>query len=344
MDETFDSGFELNEGAEVCVAGDGAADTVTDLVLAGDGVPGVGVELLEAEGDLAGGGIDLEDFDFELLADGEDVGGVGDAVPGDVGDVEEAVGAADVDEGTVVGEGADGAGDGVAFVDLGEAAVFGGALLFFHDGAAVHDYVGSFIVLFFELGDADLDLLAYELLCFGGVARAAAGGGHEGANAYIDGEAALDGGSDGASDDGFGGKSFFEGGEVPGLRDLEEGELIVAVFVAAFDGDEEVVAEGGRGGEGGEGEDAFGLVADVEEDGVCGDGGDGGVDLLAPAFGGGGVALIVLLEQGVERLGGFGDFDGLGGFGGDGIGHVGHKWAAFILSHGRGGALPCPEL
>jgi len=45
---------------------------------------------------------------------------LGDAGPGDVGDVEQAVGAADVDEGSVGSEGADGALDDLVDGDLGE--------------------------------------------------------------------------------------------------------------------------------------------------------------------------------------------------------------------------------
>ena len=66
---------------------------------------------------------------------------------------------------------------------------------------------------------------------------------------------------------------------------------------------------GGGRGEGGEGQDAFGLVADVEEDGVGGEGGYGGVDLLLAGFADGGVALLVLLEEVFELF-----RRGLGGF------------------------------
>ena len=50
-------------------------------------------------------------------------------------------------------------------------------------------------------------------------------------------------------------------------------------------------------------EDAFGFVTDVEEDGVGGEGGDGGVDLLLAGFADGGVALLVLLEEVFELFG-----------------------------------------
>ncbi len=132
VNHAFDAGFELDEGSEVCGTRDGAADALACFVFVGDGVPWVRLELLQAEGDAAlSSGSILRIFGFDLLADGEDVGGLGDAVPADVADVEEAVGTADVDEGAVVGEGADGAGDDVAFLELGVAAVLVGAVFFF---------------------------------------------------------------------------------------------------------------------------------------------------------------------------------------------------------------------
>ena len=64
----------------------------------------------------------------------------------------------------------------------------------------------------------------------------------------------------------------------------EARELVVALGVATFDGDGEAIAESGRllvGGKDGEGEDAFCLVADVDEDGVRGEGHDGAAELAA---------------------------------------------------------------
>ena len=239
VDHAFDAGLELDEGAEVGDAGDSAANALACGVFGGYDIPGVRLELLEAECDAAGLGVDLEDFGVDGLAGGEDVGGLGDAVPGDVADVKEAVDAADVDEGAVVVEGTDGAGDDVAFAELGVAAVAGGAVFFFGDGAAVDDYV---FVGGVELGDADADLLADELFHLSGVAGSAAGCREEGADAYVNGETAFDYGGDCSGDDGFFGEGLFEGGPVFGLRDLVAGEGVVALFVAAFDGDEELGA------------------------------------------------------------------------------------------------------
>lgn len=220
--------------------------------------------------------------------------------------MEEAVDSADVDEGAVVGEAADGAGERRAFGDLVVATLFGGAVFFFGDGTAVYDDVFFGCV---ELDDAAANLLADELLDLGSVARSTAGVGHEGANAYVHAEATFDDGRDRAGDDGLVGEGLFERGPVFWLRDTQAGELVVALFVAALDGDHEpgawfdglVCAL-----EQGERENALCLVADIDEDLLGGDGDDGSGDLAAVVRGSARVGLLVLLKDLVEGFGGLG--------------------------------------
>ena len=235
-------------------------------------VPGVGLELLEAERDLVGFGIDFEDAQRELLADREHVFRLGDAGAGDVADVEQAVETRlNLDECAVGHEGANGAGDGVALFERGAAAGELAAGLLFENHAAIDDdvFIGDV-----ELGDAAGDLLADEGFELGGVAGSAAAGGHEGAHADVDAEAALDDGGDGSGDGNFFGEGALEGRPVARLRDAEARELVVALFVAAGDGDGERVAGLDAFGivrEGRARQNAFDLVADVEEDLIGGE-------------------------------------------------------------------------
>ncbi len=97
--------------------------------------------------------------------------------------MEQAVDAAQVDECAVGHEGADGAGDGVAFLHGFTAGLADAAGLLFKNHAAIDDYV---FVGDFELGDAAGDFSADQLFELGCVFGSAAAGGHEGADADID--------------------------------------------------------------------------------------------------------------------------------------------------------------
>ena len=87
--------------------------------------------------------VDLDDPDIDLLADGEHLARMIDAPPGDVGHMQQAVDAAEVDERAVVGEVLDGALDDLAFREVGDDLVtlLGAALL--EHGAAGHDDVAA---------------------------------------------------------------------------------------------------------------------------------------------------------------------------------------------------------
>ena len=98
--------------------------------------------------------------------------------------------------------------------------------LLFEDHAAIDDHVFIGDV---ELGDAAGDLGADQLFQLGGVLGSAAAGGHEGAHADIDRDAALADFSDGADDGQLLGEGGFEGRPVAGLRHFEARELVVVL-------------------------------------------------------------------------------------------------------------------
>ena len=95
------------------------------------------------------------------------------------------------------------------------AAFLLSARLLFEDYATIDDYV---FVGDVELGDAAGDFGADHFLELGGVAGAAAAGGHEGAYTDVDGEAALDNGGDGADHGELFCEGCFKRGPVAGLR------------------------------------------------------------------------------------------------------------------------------
>ena len=105
---------------------------------------------------FCGHAVDLEDLDLDLVANLEDRADVGDAAPGEVADVDQAVDAADVDEGAEVLDRADD-----ALVDLALFEGLPGLLallgpLLFEQVAAGDDEV---LLALVGLGDDDLELL-----------------------------------------------------------------------------------------------------------------------------------------------------------------------------------------
>ena len=198
MDEAFDPFFEFHERAVGDEVGDLALDVGADRETLLDLVPRILLGLLEAEGDALLFLVDVEDDDFEFLADLEQFARVAEAAPGHVGDVEEAVHAVEVDERAEIGEVLDGALDGVADLDaIEEFLALLGALLL-DEFAAGEDDVFAVVV---DLDDLEVVGVADELLEILRGNDVDLGGGKEGLDADIDGEAAFDDGFDLALDE-----------------------------------------------------------------------------------------------------------------------------------------------
>jgi len=102
----------------------------------GDVLPRVGAELLEAEAHARALAVELEDAYLDLIAHLDDFRGVLDALPRHVGDVQQSVDAAEVDERTVVGEVLDRAAHHCAFLQVVHERRALGRELLLHHGTA----------------------------------------------------------------------------------------------------------------------------------------------------------------------------------------------------------------
>src|SRR3984893_937257 len=148
VDEPLDAGLELDEGAVVGDVGDAALEAGADRELGLDALPRIGLQLLHAERDAVGLVVDLDDLDLDLLADVEHLGRMIDAPPRDVGDVQQAVDAAEIHEGAVVGDALDHAVDDLAFSEIRRqllALLVAGLLQ--HGAAGHHDVAAAAIHL-----------------------------------------------------------------------------------------------------------------------------------------------------------------------------------------------------
>ncbi len=198
MDQAFDAIFQFNERAVVRDVGHAARELGADRVFRGDAIPRIGRQLFHAERDTLRVRVDLDDLDFDFLADFHDLRRVRDALPAHVGDVQQAIDAAEVHERAVIGDVLD---DALATLALGHVADDLGALFrtaLFEHGAARDDDVAARTV---HLEDGERLHLAHERADVADRTDVDLDTRQEGVDAAeVDGEAAFDAADDRAFD------------------------------------------------------------------------------------------------------------------------------------------------
>ena len=198
VDQALDARLELHEGAVVGDVGDPADEFGAHRVLGVDAVPRVRFELLHAEADALGLAVEPNYLDVDGLADRQNLGRMIDAPPGDVGDMKQAVDAAEIDESAVVGDVLDDALEHLALLEVGQqlGALLGPRLL--EHGAARDDDVAAMAV---HLEDAEFVRHAHQRRDIAHRADVDLAARQEGDGAReIDREAALDAAEDRSRD------------------------------------------------------------------------------------------------------------------------------------------------
>ena len=160
MHQAFDARLDLDERAVIGDVGDLAEHAGVGRVATGDVVPRILAQLLEAEADAVALAVVLEHADVQLLADFHDFGRMAHALPRHVGDVQQAVDAAEVDERAVIGEVLDDALEDRAFLQLLEQLLALDAVLALDHRTAGDDDV---VALAVELDELELEFLAFEV-------------------------------------------------------------------------------------------------------------------------------------------------------------------------------------
>ena len=268
VDQPFDARLELDERAVVGQADDLPAHARADRIALHHVRPRVGDQLLVAERHPLGRRVVLEHDHVDLVVDLEQLGRMPDAAPRHVGDVEEAVDTAEVDERAVVGDVLD---DALEHLALGEGLervlLLLGVLLLEERLARQHD-VAALLV---DLDHAHAQFLAAQRVEVPHGTDVDLRSGQERADADVHRESALDPLDDAADDD----LAFRIGllDFVPNLHLLgffaREDDVAFAVFgpleqhvddVAGLNRDLAVLVE-----ELVDRDDAFGFVTDVDD-------------------------------------------------------------------------------
>src|SRR5450432_1353381 len=148
VDQAFDARLQFDERAVVGDVGDAAGEARVERILRLDALPRIVQQLLHAERDTMGFVVDLDDLDLHGLADSQDFGRVIDPAPGDIGDVQQAIDAAEINERTVIGDVLDDAVDDLALFEiLHQFLALFGAGLFENRAARHHDVAAAAIHL-----------------------------------------------------------------------------------------------------------------------------------------------------------------------------------------------------
>jgi hypothetical protein len=197
VDQALDAVGDLDEGAEGHELGDLAVDDLAHLVLAGELLPRVLLGGLQRQRDALALEVHVQHLDVHLVADLDDLGGVVDVLPGQLGDVHEPVDAAEVHEGTEVDDAGDHTAPDLALLQGGEELVAELALGLLEELAPREDDVVAVLV---ELDDLALELLAHVGVEVAHPAHLDQRGGQEAAQPDVEDEPALDHLDDGALD------------------------------------------------------------------------------------------------------------------------------------------------
>ena len=187
--QALDPGDDLDERAEGDDLGHLALEDVVRLVLVEDRLPRVLLGLLEPERDPLAVAVDVEHLDPHRLADRQDLGRMVDVAPGELGDVDQAVDALEVDESAEVDDVRDLALDDHAGLQAAEDLLADLlALLLQHRAAREDDVVARAV----ELDHLALERLALELVQVVDAADVDQRGGQEAAHPEVEDETALD--------------------------------------------------------------------------------------------------------------------------------------------------------
>ncbi len=158
--QAFHTLFDFGKAAVVGEVGNRGHDPGTFRITTGDGYPRIVAQLLHTQAHPILFPVELEDLHVHLVTDANHLGRMTDTAPGHIGDVQQTVHTAQIDERAVVCEVLDDAFDRLAFLKLRQQRFALHTVFFFEYRAAGNDYV---IALLVEFDDLEFQRLAFQM-------------------------------------------------------------------------------------------------------------------------------------------------------------------------------------
>src|SRR5271170_3927874 len=191
--------FDFHEAAVVRDVGDLAEQAGIRRIAPRNVLPRVCTQLLQAQRHTLALAIELQNPDIDLLADFDHLGRMLDALPGHVGDVQQSINAAKIDERAIIGEVLHHALDCGALLQIVEQRRALGAVFLLNDGATRYHHVVALLV---ELDDFEFERLVLQVRWIAHRANIHQGARQECADVVdLDGKSAFDPTGDDADDD-----------------------------------------------------------------------------------------------------------------------------------------------
>ena len=195
--------------------------------------PGIVLQLLQPQRDLVRRGIDLQDLDIQFIAGFHQIARFAHARIGHIGDMQQPIDAAQIDKSAEIHHGANTAMHHRALFESRKSFLAAPRLLLFEHDAPVDDHILFFYI---QLRNPALDLLPDQVRHLVGIACAATGRGHEGADADIHAEPAFHLLRDNAPNVPLLLKSRLESGPIFRTRHFDGGQFVVAFAISRTDG------------------------------------------------------------------------------------------------------------
>src|ERR1700676_2511127 len=198
VNQAFHTFFDFDEAAVIGDVGDLAEQTRIGRIAPRDVLPRIRAQLLEPERHALALAIELQNAHIDLFADLDDFGRMLDALPSHVGDGQQSVDAAQVDESAVVGEILHHTLDRRTLLQIIQQRGTLCAVFLLDDRAARHDHIIAFLI---ELDDLEFERLVLQVRRIAHRAHIDQGTRQERAHVVdLDGETALDPAGDDADD------------------------------------------------------------------------------------------------------------------------------------------------